>query len=152
MKAFLLQLFAAAADGASVHISHGLEESRIKFDRVVGFRQSEFGYCGIELKLQALQQNGMVDAAFGAAPTENAVSQNQLDALGFAVDAPMERVQGLEDFHRRASGLFVFGPFFARHFPTPQCREPCRVVLEIGNAGLALLIRFVPGSTDGRLL
>jgi len=33
----------------------------------------------------------MVDAAFGAAPTKNAVSENQLDTLGFAVDAAIER-------------------------------------------------------------
>ncbi len=69
MKAFLLQLLAAAADNASVHIDHGLEESGIEFDRVVRFGECEFGHCGIELKLQALQENGMVDAAFGAGPT-----------------------------------------------------------------------------------
>src|SRR5258707_5490894 len=131
MKTFLFELFAATADGGSVYVGHGLKERGIEFDRVIGFRESEFGYRGVELKLQALQQNGMVDAAFGAAPTENAVSENQLDALGFAVDAAMERVQGFEDFHRRASRLFIPGPFFARHFPTPQCREPCRFVLEI---------------------
>src|SRR4029077_16526432 len=105
VKPFLLQFSAAAADGAPVHIGHGLEESGIKFDRVVGFRDGEFGYCGIELKLQALQENGVVDAAFGAGPTENAVSKNQLDALGFSVDAAIEGVQGLEDLHRRAGRL-----------------------------------------------
>jgi hypothetical protein len=66
-----------------------LEESGLKFDGVVGFRESEFRDCGIELKLQALQENGMVDAAFGAAPSENAVSENQLDAFRFAVDAAL---------------------------------------------------------------
>ena len=90
MEAFLLQLFATAADGASVHVGHGLEERGIKFDRVVGFRESEFGYGGIELELQALEDKGMVNAAFVAAPTEDAISENQLDAFGFAVDAAIE--------------------------------------------------------------
>ena len=119
---------------------------------MVGFREREFGYRGIELKLQALQQNGMVDAAFGALPTEQAISENQLDALGFAVDAAIQRIQGLEDFHGRASGLFVFGPFFARRFPTLQSGQPSRHIGEVGHACFAPLIRFVPGSTDQRLL
>src|SRR2546425_7206275 len=120
MKTFLFELFTGAADGASVHVGHRLEESGIEFNRVIGFRQSEFGYCGIELKLQALQENGMVDAAFGAAPTENAVAENQLDALCFAVDAAVEGVKGLEDFHRGTSRLFALGPFRARDRPTLQ--------------------------------
>src|SRR2546425_7235500 len=117
MKTFLFELFTGAADGASVHVGHRLEESGIEFNRVIGFRQSEFGYCGIELKLQALQENGMVDAAFGAAPTENAVAENQLDALCFTVDAAIERVQSFEDSHRGTSRLFVLGPFLASHCP-----------------------------------
>ena len=152
MKTSLFQLFAAAADGASVHVGHGLEERGIKFDRVVGFRESEFGYGGIELKLQALEENGMVNAAFVAAPTEDAISENQLDAFGFAVDAAIERVQGLEDFHRGASRLFVFGPIFARHVPTLKCRQPCRFVGEVGDVRFAFSIRFIPGTIDGRLL
>ena len=128
-----------------------MEERGIKFDRVVGFRESEFGYGGIELKLQALEENGMVNAAFVAAPTEDAISENQLDAFGFAVDAAIERVQGLEDFHRGASRLFVLGPFFARHRPTLQSGQPCRFIGEVDNASFAFLIRFIPGSTDGRL-
>src|SRR5260370_25670841 len=55
VKALVRQLFAAAADRASVHVGHGLEESGIEFDRVVGLRESEFRYRGIELKLQAWQ-------------------------------------------------------------------------------------------------
>src|SRR5258708_12756041 len=111
MKAFLFEVFAAAADGASVHVGHGLEKSGIEFDRVIGFGESEFGYRGAELKLQALQENGMVDAAFGAVPTENAVAKNQLDALGFAVDAAIEGVKGLEDFHGGTTRLFLLCPF-----------------------------------------
>src|SRR5258706_1540329 len=117
MKTFLFELFAATADGASVYVSQGLEKSGIEFDRVIGFRESEFGYRGVELKLQALQENGMVDAAFGAAPAENAVAENELDALGFAVDAAIEGVKGLEDSHSGASGLFSLSPFLARHLP-----------------------------------
>src|SRR6266478_7115784 len=111
---------AAAADGASGHVGHGLEESGIKFDRVVGFGKGKFRYRSVELKLQPLQENGMVDAAFGAAPTENAVAEDQLDALGFTVDAAVERVQGVEDFHRGTSRLFALGPFLARNLPTLQ--------------------------------
>src|SRR5467141_1096893 len=111
MKTFLFELFAATADGASVYVGHGLKERGIEFDRVISFREREFRHRGVELKLQALQENGMVDAAFGAAPTENAVAEDQLDALGFTVDAAIERVQGLEDFHRGTSRLFVLRPF-----------------------------------------
>ncbi len=124
MKTFLFELFAAAADGAPVHVGHGLEERRVKFDGVVGFRESEFGHGGIELKLETLQENGMVDVAFGSAPTEDAVSENQLNALGFAVDAAVEGVESLEDFHRGAGGLFVFGPGFAHQCPTLQSGQP----------------------------
>src|SRR5260370_5984846 len=70
VKAFVLQLFAATADGASVHVGHGLEESGIEFDRVVCFRESEFWYRCIQLKLQAVQENGMVHAAFCSAPSD----------------------------------------------------------------------------------
>ncbi len=117
MKTFLFEFFAATADGASVYVGHGLKESGIEFDRVIGFRESEFGYRGAELKLQTLQENGMVDAAFRAAPTENAVAENELDALGFAVDAAVEGVQRLEDFHCGTSRLFSLGPFLARRLP-----------------------------------
>src|SRR5260370_37755115 len=97
MKTFLFELFATTADGASVYVGHGLKERGIEFDRVIGFGESEFGHRGAELKLQALQENGMVDAAFGAAPAENAVTENQLDALGFAVVAGIEGVNGVEE-------------------------------------------------------
>src|SRR5260370_24976579 len=107
MKAFLFELFAAAADGASVHVGHGLKERGIEFDRVIGFGESEFGHRGAELKLQALQEDVRVDASFGAAPAENAVTENQLDALGFAVDAAIAGVKGLEDSHSSAIRLFT---------------------------------------------
>src|SRR5258708_2287042 len=118
MKTFLFELFATTADGASVHVGHGLKEGGIEFDRVIGFRESELRYRGAELKLQALQENGMVDAAFGAAPTENAIAENQFNALGFAVDTAVEGVQRLEDFHCGTSRLFSLGPFLARRLPT----------------------------------
>src|SRR5260370_38296720 len=109
MESFLVELFAAAAGGAAVHVGHGLEERRVKFDGVVGFRESEFGHGGIELKLETLQENGMVDVAFGSAPTEDAVSENQLNALGFAVDAAVEGVESLQGFHSGPGGVFCFG-------------------------------------------
>src|SRR5258707_11062262 len=105
MKAALFQFFAATTDGAAIDISHGLEESGIQFDGIFRFGEREFGDRRVELKLQTLQENRVEDAALGARPAQDTVSENQLDALGFAVDAPIKRIKGFEDAHRLAGGL-----------------------------------------------
>src|SRR5258708_40004615 len=94
----------------------------------------------------------MVDAAFGAAPTENAVAENQLHALGFTVDAAIEGVKGFEDFHRGTSRLFALGPFLARSLPTLQSSQPRWLVGEIGSAGFSVMVRLSPGNTYRRLV
>src|SRR4029077_13491868 len=127
-------------------------KSRIEFDRVIGFGEREFGYGSVELKLQALQENGMIDAAFGAAPAENAVTENELNALGFAVDAAIEGVQSFKDFHRGTSGLFGLGPFFACRPPALPSGQPGWVIGKIGGAGFSVLVGLIPGNSDGRLV
>src|SRR5258706_8259074 len=130
MKAFLLQLFAASADRASIHIAHRLEQRRVQLNGMVRFGKREFGHRCVELQLQALQENRMVNPTVRTAPTQDAVSEDKLHALRLAIDAAVQRVQGLEDFHRCASGLFSFYPFIAEKFPTLKAGGPSRIVSE----------------------
>ena len=97
----------------------------------------------MELQLEPLQQNRMVDVAFGAAPTQDAVTQNKLDTLRLTVDAPIQSVQSFKDFHGGTSGLFVFRPLVARELPALQGRGPCLVIIEIHDAWIACCIRFL---------
>ncbi len=92
MKSFSFQLFAAAPDGAPVHVGHRLEQCGVKLGRMVGFRERELGDRSVELQLKALEEYGVIDAAFGTAPAQNAVPQNKLDAFSLAIDAAIERV------------------------------------------------------------
>src|SRR5215475_5786347 len=108
MKTAFLQIFTAAADGASVHVSHGLEQRRIKFDGMIRFRERELRHGSIELQLKSLQQNRVIDAALFAAPAEDAVSENELNALAFTFDAAVECIKSFKNFHRRTRRLFRF--------------------------------------------
>ena len=110
MKAALFQLFAATADGAAIHIGHGLEERRIQFDGILGFGKREFGDRGVKLKLEALQDNRMKDAALSALPTQDTVSEDEFNALGLPIDAAVKRIKSFEDAHGLARGLFGAGP------------------------------------------
>src|SRR5262252_5913684 len=121
MKASLLDFFAAAANGASVHIGHRLEKGGIQLDGVFRFGESEFGNCGIELQLQTLQNDGVKDIAFRAQPAQDAISQDKLDALGFTVDAAIERIKGLEEAHRLPRGLLCSSPFVPKGRPAAKC-------------------------------
>src|SRR6267143_146389 len=149
MKSFPLQLFAAASDRAPVHVSHRLEQSGVKLGRMVGFREREFGYRSVELQLKALKKYGVVDAALGAAPAQNAVPQNKLDAFGLAIDAAVQRVKRLEDFHASTSGLFIFCPFIAEGLPALKRRGSCGAVGESRNSRFDLFLGLGPGFEDG---
>src|SRR6267154_3295709 len=133
MKAFLLQLFAASADRASIHIAHRLEQRRVQLNWIVRFVKREFGHRCVELQLQALQENRMINPTVRSAPTQDAISEDKLNALRLAIDAAVQRVERLEDSHRCASGLFRFCPFIAQKFPTLEAGGPNRIISERHN-------------------
>jgi hypothetical protein len=118
METAFIQFFAAPANRPSVYIGHGLEQCRIEFDRMVRFRERELGDRGIELQLKTLQQDGMEGAPLGTPPTEDAVPENELNALRFSINTAVEGVKHFEDFHRCPRGLFCFHPRVAQKFPT----------------------------------
>src|SRR5215470_2538197 len=131
METTLFNLFAAAADGASVHVRHRLKESGIKLDWVFRFGKREFRDRSVKLELQALQKNRMKNSTFGALPAQDAVSQNQLNALGFTVDAAIKRIKGLEDVHRLPCGLFRASPFVAQGCPAAEHGQPRWICREL---------------------
>ena len=71
---------------------------------MLGFAEGEFRNRGVKLELQTLQENGVEDAAFRALPAQDAVTKNQLDALGFAIDTPVQGIKSLKDAHGLARG------------------------------------------------
>ena len=131
MKAALLQFFAATPDGASVHVGHGLEESRIQFDGIFRFGKREFRNGRVKLKLQALQENRVEDAALGALPTQDAVAEDELDALRFAVDAAVKGIKSFKEAHGLARRLFGARPLIAEGRPASQCGNPSRIRREL---------------------
>src|SRR5580704_10367770 len=110
METSLLQFFTAAAYRAPIHIVHRLEQSRVELNWMVGFGKREFRHGCVELQLEALEEDGMIDASFRPKPAHDAISEDELDALRLAIDAAVECVKGFEDFHRRSSRLFGFHP------------------------------------------
>src|SRR5712671_4671896 len=130
MKSFLLQLFAASADRASIHIAHRLEQCRVELNGMIRFGKREFRRRCVKVQLQALQENRMINPTVRAAPAQDAISQDKLHAFGLAIDAAVQRVERLEDFHRCASGLFSFYPFIAQKFPTLEAGGPSRTISE----------------------
>src|SRR5437868_14936863 len=116
MKAFLLQLFAASADRASIHIAHRLEQRRVQLNGMVRFGKREFGHRCVELQLQALEENRMINPTVRTAPTQDAISEEKLDALRLSIDAAIQRVERLEDVHRCARGLCRCYPFVAERY------------------------------------
>src|ERR1700722_10372539 len=94
----------------------------------------------------------MVDVSFGAAPTQDAVSQNEFDAFSFTIDAPVERIQSLEDFHGRSSGPFTLCPRVTQELPARQGRASSLVFIEVYQARIACRIRFIPGLVNKNFL
>src|SRR5215472_962164 len=148
MKAALLDFFAAAANGAAVHIRHRLEESGIKLDRIFRFRESEFGNRSIELKLQALQYNRVENLAFRALPAQDAVSQHQLHPLRFTVDAAVERIEGLKEAHRLARWFFAASPFVALRRPAAKSGQPRWNRRELHGQFFAISLGFLARLDD----
>src|SRR5258708_23383797 len=127
MKPFLLQLFTAPADGAPVHVCHCLKECRIQLNRMISFGNRELWHSGIELQLQALQQNRVVNVSLSPPPAQYAFSQNQFHALGLALDSPIEGVQRLKYLHHPASSPLALGPLTAADLPTLRRHASCLV-------------------------
>ena len=70
------KLLTATSNGATIDVGHGLKECGIEFDRMLCFGNPEFRGSRIKCHLQALKQNGMIDAAFLPSPAENPISEN----------------------------------------------------------------------------
>src|SRR5438445_5688510 len=98
---------------------------------MVGLGQRELGHGRVELQLETLQEDRMIDVSFRATPAQDAVSENEFHAFCFAIDAAVERIKRLEDFHCRTSGLFGLHPLIALRFPTLEARGPGRIVGEL---------------------
>src|ERR1700694_5368142 len=116
---------------------------------MVGFREREFGYRSVELQLKALEEYRVVDSSLGAAPAQNAVPQNKLDAFGLAIDAAVQRVKRLEDSHASTRGLFIFCPFIAEGLPALKRHGSCGAVCESRNSWLDLFLRVGGGFGAG---
>ena len=132
MESSLFQFLAAATDRASIHVGHRLEESGIKLDGIVGLGERELGNRSVKLQLKALQENGVENSALRALPTQNAISHNELDAFGLAIDAPIEGIKSLEDAHGRARGLFGFRPLVAKERPASKRGKSPRIGSKLG--------------------
>src|SRR5919109_1303330 len=143
MKTTLLDFFAAAADGAAIHVGHGLEESRVKLHGIFRLREREFWNRGVKLKLQTLQDNRVKDAAFRTLPAQDAVSQDEFDALRLTINAAVERIKGLEEPHGLARRLFSARPFIAEWRPAAERGQSCRVRRELYGQVFAIPLRFV---------
>src|SRR6266481_3910742 len=128
MKTLPFQFFATASDGAAIHVGHRLEQGGVQLGGMVGFGKREFGHRSVKLQLKALEENGVVDTTLGAAPTQDSIPQNKLDAFGLTIDTAIERVKCFEDFHARAGGLFVSCPVIAEGLPALKCRGSCGAI------------------------
>src|SRR5258708_32683690 len=109
---------------------------------MISLGNRELWHSGIELQLQALQQNRVVNVSLSPPPAQYAVSQNQFHALGLALDSPIESVQRLKYLHRRASWPLALRPLIARELPTLQRHSSCLVVFKPRNARASRRIRF----------
>src|SRR5215471_2361453 len=150
MKTALLDLFAAAADGAAVHVGHGLEQSRVKLDGIFCFRQSEFRNRRVELQLQTLQNNRVKNPAFRTLPAQDAVSQDQLDALRLAVDTAIKRIKGLEEAHRLARGLFGASPLVTQRCPAAKSGQSRRIRRKLYRQFFAVPLRLFAALDNAR--
>src|SRR6266852_575881 len=143
MEPSLFQFLAAAADCASIHLGHRLEESGIQFDRVVGFRERDIGNRSVKLELESLQENRVEDFALGALPAQNAITHNELDAFGLAIDAAIEGIKSFEDSHGRARGLLGFCPLVAKERPAAKRGESHRIGSKLGLLCFAVFGGFL---------
>src|SRR5260370_41490852 len=121
----------------------GLKQSRVGLNGTARFRKSGLRHRRIELQSEALEENRMINAALRATPAQDAISQDELHAFRFAIDATVERIKRLEELHRRTSGLFRFQPLIAQKLPTLQDRAPRRIVRELHSFRLCAILGFL---------
>src|SRR5216683_949389 len=140
MKTLPFQFFATASDGAAIHVGHRLEQGGVQLGGMVGFGKREFGHRSVKLQLKALEENGVVDTTLGAAPTQDSVPQNKLDAFGLTIDAAIQRVERLKDFHASAGGLFIFCPVIAEGLPALKCYRSCGAVRKFRSTRFDLFL------------
>src|SRR5215469_9752417 len=98
---------------------------------MIRFRKRELRHGSIELQLKPLQENRVINTAFFAAPAEDAVSENQLNALAFTLDAAIECVKTFKNFHRCSRGLFRSCPFISLQLPMFKVLDSGRVVRKL---------------------
>src|ERR1700686_1534460 len=100
------------------------------------FRYTEFRRFRVKRHLQALEQNGMIDAAFVPLPAENPVSQNQLNPFRFAFSLSIEFIQRFENSSRSSCRPLVSGPFITPCLPCLKCNSSICVIFESNQEGL----------------
>src|SRR6266404_7067593 len=148
MEASFVQFLAASPNRTPIHIIQRLEQSRVELNRMVGFRKRELGHGRVELQLETLQEDRMIDASFRATPAQDAVSEDELHAFCFAIDAAVERIKRLKNFHRRTSGLFRLCPLLAQNLPTLQVRDPGGIIAKLHDPRLCTILRSLPSLLD----
>ena len=85
----------------------------------------------------------MEDAALGALPAQDAVSEDQLDAFRLAVDPTIKGVKGLEELHRLARRLLGARPLVTKHCPAPKRAGTRRIRGEMYGQDRAIPLRFL---------
>jgi len=110
MESAPIQLLAAARQHLGLDVRHGPEQRRIELHLPARLDEGELGDAGVEGELDALEQDGMVDAALQPLPAQDSVAQHQLDVLGLALDPAVELVELLEGLHRGARWTLGAGP------------------------------------------
>src|SRR5882724_1431178 len=115
---------------------------------MVGLGKRELRHGRVELQLKTLQEDRMIDVSFRATPAQDAVSENEFHAFCFAIDAAVERIKRLEDFHCRTSGLFGLHPLIAQRFPTLEASGPGRIVGELHGPRLCAVVGLLQSYLD----
>ena len=110
MESAPIELLAAARQHLGLDVRHGPEQRRIELHLPARLDEGELGDAGVEGELDALEQDGMVDAALQPLPAQDSVAQHQLDVLGLALDPAVELVELLEGLHRGARWTLGAGP------------------------------------------
>ncbi len=128
-EAALLQLGASLRERATVD-TPAAQHGGVELDRVHGIRDGELGHRGIELKLDALKQDGMEDTRLVNLPAQKTVSEHELQPPTFPLQTPVESVQFLEQPAGGQGRPLVLGPRFTESPPRVQRRRPRQVIFE----------------------
>src|SRR5437868_5406776 len=96
---------------------------------MIAFAKPELGDIGIELELEPLEEDRVLDvAALVDVPGEDAVTEDQLVALAFALHQRIELVELFEESERRAHGLLA-------NRPSVSDLAPCVVLADADRIG-----------------